>query len=59
MYYVLLAPSADREEVLARLTSEGIGAVFHYVPLHDSPAGRARRNSMAFRLGHQRRGFPA
>lgn len=40
MYYVLLAPSADREEVLARLTSEGIGAVFHYVPLHDSPAGR-------------------
>lgn len=24
----------------ARLTSEGIGAVFHYVPLHDSPAGR-------------------
>lgn len=40
MYYVLPAPSADREEVLARLTSEGIGAVFHYVPLHDSPAGR-------------------
>lgn len=40
MYYVLLAPSADREEVLARLTSKGIGAVFHYVPLHDSPAGR-------------------
>lgn len=57
MYYVLLAPSADREEVLARLTSEGIGAVFHYVPLHDSPAGRryGRTNGPD---RHQRRGFP-
>jgi dTDP-4-amino-4,6-dideoxygalactose transaminase len=40
MYYVLLAPSADRAAVLGDLRDEGIAAVFHYVPLHDSPAGR-------------------
>ncbi len=40
MYYVLLAPGADRAEVLEALANEGINAVFHYVPLHDSPAGR-------------------
>jgi dTDP-4-amino-4,6-dideoxygalactose transaminase len=40
MYYVLLAPGADRAEVLAALVNEGIAAIFHYVPLHDSPAGR-------------------
>lgn len=58
MYYVLLAPSADREEVLARLTSEGIGAVFHYVPLHDSPAGRRYGRTNGNLTVHQRRGFP-
>ena len=40
MYYVLLAPGHDRAAVLAALLNEGIQAVFHYVPLHDSPAGR-------------------
>lgn len=37
---MLLAPGADRAAVLAALVNEGIAAVFHYVPLHDSPAGR-------------------
>lgn len=40
MYYVLLAPGTDRAGVLAALAKEDINAVFHYVPLHDSPAGR-------------------
>ncbi len=40
MYYVLLAAGTDRAAVLAALANEGIVAVFHYVPLHDSPAGR-------------------
>jgi dTDP-4-amino-4,6-dideoxygalactose transaminase len=40
MYYLLL-PSLDvRQRVLADLRAAGIGAIFHYVPLHDSPAGR-------------------
>lgn len=40
MYYVLLAQGVDRQAVLAVLNSEGINAVFHYVPLHTAPAGR-------------------
>lgn len=39
MYYILLAPQTDRKRVLAELKRQGIGAVFHYVPLHSSPAG--------------------
>ena len=40
MYYLLLAPEIDRHEVLLELKRNGVGAVFHYVPLHSSPAGR-------------------
>jgi len=40
MYYVLLADDVDRSQVLADLNRQGIGAIFHYVPLHSSPAGR-------------------
>ncbi|MEO1334404.1 MAG: dTDP-4-amino-4,6-dideoxygalactose transaminase [Myxococcota bacterium] len=40
MYY-LLCPSLDvRSRLIARLKSSGFLAVFHYVPLHASPAGR-------------------
>jgi dTDP-4-amino-4,6-dideoxygalactose transaminase len=39
MYYVLLGPGSDREKVLATLKENGISSVFHYVPLHSSPAG--------------------
>jgi dTDP-4-amino-4,6-dideoxygalactose transaminase len=39
MYYILLAPEIDRQQLLAGLKQTGIGAVFHYVPLHSSPAG--------------------
>lgn len=39
MYYVLLDPSIDRQAVLAELKRNEIYAVFHYVPLHSSPAG--------------------
>lgn len=40
MYYVLLAPEIDRQEVLEELRRNEIYAVFHYVPLHSSPAGK-------------------
>ena len=40
MYYVLLAPEIDREHVLSELKRQNINSVFHYVPLHSSPAGR-------------------
>ncbi|WP_339083534.1 dTDP-4-amino-4,6-dideoxygalactose transaminase [Pseudomonas sp. TMP9] len=39
MYYVLLAPGIGRQAVLSELKSNDINAVFHYVPLHSSPAG--------------------
>jgi dTDP-4-amino-4,6-dideoxygalactose transaminase len=39
MYYILLRSEADRRKVLAGLKQNAIGAVFHYVPLHSSPAG--------------------
>jgi len=39
MYYVLLAPDIDRQRVLDALKGQGIASVFHYVPLHSSPAG--------------------
>lgn len=39
MYYVLLAPEIDRQQVLSGLKEIGISTVFHYVPLHSSPAG--------------------
>jgi dTDP-4-amino-4,6-dideoxygalactose transaminase len=39
MYYVLLAPGIDRQRVLDELKRNGIYSVFHYVPLHSSPAG--------------------
>lgn len=40
MYYVLLAPEIDRQYVLEQLKRQEIWSVFHYVPLHSSPAGR-------------------
>lgn len=39
MYYLVL-PSLDaRQRYIAHLKEQGVAAVFHYVPLHTSPAG--------------------
>ena len=40
MYYVILPENVDRQRVLESLHSVGINALFHYVPLHQSPAGK-------------------
>jgi dTDP-4-amino-4,6-dideoxygalactose transaminase len=40
MFYVLLKDAATRGRLIAHLKARGILAVFHYVPLHSSPAGR-------------------
>ena len=39
MYYILLAPNIDRQMILHELKKHDIYSVFHYVPLHSSPAG--------------------
>ena len=40
IYYVLLNSLEQRTEVLRSLLRRDVNAVFHYVPLHSSPAGR-------------------
>lgn len=39
MYYVLLAPEIDRQKVLEEFKRNYIWSIFHYVPLHSTPAG--------------------
>ena len=39
MYYVLLDPGLDRALVLTEMKRRDVWPVFHYVPLHSSPAG--------------------
>jgi dTDP-4-amino-4,6-dideoxygalactose transaminase len=40
MYYVLLPSLRKQEEFLAAMRLREIGAIFHYIPLHSSPAGK-------------------
>lgn len=40
MYYVLLPEGIDRQKVLGEFKKNDIMALFHYVPLHSSPAGQ-------------------
>lgn len=40
MYYVILGAGIDRQRALSDFKSNDISSVFHYVPLHTSPAGQ-------------------
>lgn len=40
MYYLLLPNLNARTKIIKALRAKGIHAVFHYVPLHSSPAGQ-------------------
>ena len=40
MFYLKCADLEERGELIAHLRKQGVSAVFHYVPLHSSPAGR-------------------
>ena len=40
LYYVLLPTAKKRDSFLSALSQNDINAVFHYIPLHDSPAGK-------------------
>ncbi|GII78700.1 dTDP-4-amino-4,6-dideoxy-D-glucose transaminase [Sphaerisporangium rufum] len=40
IYYLLLPDLANRQELIAHLRARGIQAIFHYSPLHSSPAGQ-------------------
>lgn len=39
MYFLILNSQAERQQMIAYLAERNIGAVFHYIPLHSSPAG--------------------
>lgn len=39
MYYLLLPSAELRNKALAKLKENGVGAIFHYIPLHSSPGG--------------------
>ena len=39
IFYLLMRNNQERGELIEYLREKGIYAVFHYVPLHDSPAG--------------------
>lgn len=41
LFHALVADGQIRDELLSQLRSHGIGAVFHYIPLHSAPAGQA------------------
>lgn len=40
IYYILVKDLKTRQDLIKRLNAHGINAVFHYVPLHSSPAGK-------------------
>ncbi len=40
MYYILLESLEKRTQLISKLKKQGVNSVFHYVPLHNSPAGR-------------------
>jgi len=50
LFHLLLPTPAARDGLMAHLRSRGILAVFHYLPLHDSPMGR--------RFGYRRGDLP-
>ncbi|MNE35206.1 dTDP-4-amino-4,6-dideoxygalactose transaminase [compost metagenome] len=39
IFYLLCRSETQRTALIAHLREQGVHAVFHYVPLHDSPAG--------------------
>ena len=47
LYYLLLPTGELREALRATLNQQGIEAIFHYLPLHDSPAGKKFAKTMA------------
>lgn len=39
LYYILVRADTNRGKVIQQLKDNGIDGIFHYVPLHNSPAG--------------------
>lgn len=44
IFYIILGSGAERDRLLDFLREKGVGAVFHYVPLHSASVGLAMGN---------------
>ena len=42
LYYIVLPDARTQREFIARMQAAGVQTPFHYVPLHDSPAGKQK-----------------
>ena len=40
MFYIKCKDLQERSSLIAHLKEHGVQAVFHYIPLHDAPAGK-------------------
>lgn len=40
IFYLLAKSSQERNDLLKHLNKHGVNAIFHYIPLHSSPAGQ-------------------
>jgi len=58
IFYILTESLAVREALTAALKEDNISAVFHYVPLHASPAGRRFGPGRGRAAGHHGHGRP-
>ncbi len=50
LFYILLKNQDERNSLMTSLREKGIGATFHYIPLHSSPAGE--------KLGYKKEQLP-
>jgi len=46
IYYLLLPDLQSRTEYIQKLKAKGVQAIFHYIPLHSSPAGKKYGRSL-------------
>jgi dTDP-4-amino-4,6-dideoxygalactose transaminase len=42
LYYIVLPDARTQQEFIARMRAAGVQTPFHYVPLHNSPAGKLK-----------------
>ncbi len=40
MFYLIVADTAERDNLICHLQAHGIQVIFHYIPLHASPLAR-------------------
>lgn len=46
MFYFKTRSLEERAKLIKYLKDNGVQAVFHYIPLHNSPAGKSLENLM-------------